>query len=207
LYDVGKAVAVALVLYAAIRAAIAAARRASLRDSRAPISDARARQGFAAGLCLGVAAALVVSVLGITTIALVPHAAASIQWTLPSDAFDPGSGHPLTPDYVLDFEVSFSQAAAGYLLVLIFFPLLGAGLGAWGGLFAAGNSGPTPGGGGGGGEPWDPDPDPGPPDGGRSLLPEHDLPLDLDFPDWDELEEFPELDMSAPDRLPAGLPG
>jgi hypothetical protein len=207
LYDVGKAVAVALVLYAAIRAAIAAARRASRRDSKAPISEARARQGFAAGLCIGVAAALVVSVLGITTIALVPHAAASIQWTLPNHVFDPGRGRPLTPDYVLDFEVSFSQAAAGYLLVLIFFPVLGAGLGAWGGLFAAGNSGPTPGGGGGGGRPWDPDPEPGPPDGGRSLLPEYDPALDLAFPDWDELEEFPELDQSVPDRLPAGLPG
>jgi len=209
LYDLGKAVAVLLVLYAAIRAAIAAARRISRHDdSTVPVADARARQGFAAGLCLGVAAALVVSVLGITTIAVMPRAAGSIQWTLPLHAFDPGRGHPLTPGYVTGFEVSFSQAAAGYLLVLIFFPLLGAGLGAWGGLFAAGNSGPKPGGGGGGGGPDDPAPEPGPPDGGRSLLPERGLTLDLGFPDWDELEEFPELlDPSAPDRLPAGLPG
>jgi hypothetical protein len=207
LYGVGKAAAVLLVLYAAIRAAIAAARRTSHRDSKVPISDARARQGFAAGLCLGVAAALLVSVLGITTIALVPHAAGSIQWTLPGHIFDPGRGRPLTPDYVTDFEVSFSQAAAGYLLVLIFFPVLGAGLGAWGGLFAAGNPGQLPGGGGGGGGPRDPNPEPGPPDGGLSLLPEPDLAFDLAFPDWDELEEFPELDPSAPDRLPAGQPG
>jgi len=206
-YAVSKVAAVVLVLYAAIRAAIAAARRTSRPDSKLPISDARARQGFAAGLCLGVAAALVVSVLGITTIALVPHAAGSIQWTLPDHAFDPGSGYPRTPGYVTDFEVSFSQAAAGYLLVLIFFPVLGAGLGAWGGLFAAGSSGQTPGGGGGGGGPHNPDPEPGPPAGGRSLLPARDLTVDLDFPDWDELEEFPELDTSAPDRLPAGLPG
>src|SRR5215472_1554719 len=136
LYNVGKVVAVLLVLYAAIRAAIAAARRTSRRDSRMPISDARARQGFAAGLCIGIAAALLVSVLGITTIALVPHAADSLQWTLPGHIFDPGRGRPLTPDFVTDFEVSFSDAAAGYLLVLIFFPILGAGLGAWGGLFA-----------------------------------------------------------------------
>jgi hypothetical protein len=206
LYGLGKVTAVLLVLYAAIRAAIAAARRTSRRDSRLPISDARARQGFAAGLCIGVAAALLVSVLGITTIALVPHAAGSFQWTLPGHIFDPGRGRPLTPDYVTDFEVSFSQAAAGYLLVLIFFPVLGAGLGAWGGLFAAGDSGQLPGGGGGGGGPQDPGPKPGPPDGGRSLLPERDLPLDLAFPEWDELEEFPELDPSAPDRLSAGLP-
>jgi hypothetical protein len=209
LYDFGKAAAVVLVLYAAIRAAIAAARRTSRRDSKLPITDARARQGFAAGLCLGVAAALVVSVLGITTIAFVPHAARVMQWTLPGGIFEPGRGRPLTPDSVTDFEVSFSQAAAGYLLVLIFFPVLGAGLGAWGGLFAAGNSGQTPGGGGGGGGPKDPGPEPGSPDGGRSLLPERDTALDLDgaaFPDWDELEEFPELDSSAPDRVPAALP-
>jgi hypothetical protein len=208
LYDLGKAAAVLLVLYAAIRAAIAAAQRISRHDdSNVPIADARARQGFAAGLCLGVAAALVVSVLGITTIALVPHAAGSIQWTLPRHAFDPGSGRALTPDYVTYFEVSFSQAGAGYLLVLIFFPVLGAGLGAWGGLFAAGDSGPRPGGGGGGGGPDGPAPEPGPPDGGLSLLPERDLALDLPFPDWDELEEFPELGDPSPDRVPAGLPG
>jgi hypothetical protein len=210
LYDLGKAAAVAFVLYAAIRAAIAAARRTSRRDSTLPITDARAQQGFAAGLCLGVAAALLVSVLGITTIALVPHAAGSIQWTLPGRIFDPGSGRPLTPDSVTDFEVSVSHAAAGYLLVLIFFPVLGAGLGAWGGLFASGNSGQLPGGGGGGGGPKDPAPDPGSPDGGLSLLPEPDIALDFDgvgLPDWDELEEFPELDPSAPDRVPVGLPG
>jgi hypothetical protein len=210
LYDLGKAAAVLLVLYAAIRAAIAAARRTSRRDSKLPITDARARQGFAAGLCIGVAAALVVSVLGITTIALVPHAAGSIQWTLPGRLFDPSHGRPLTPSYVTDFEVSFSQAAAGYVLVLIFFPVLGAGLGAWGGLFASGNSGHMPGGGGGGGGPEDPGPEPGSPDGGRSALPEPDIALDFDnvgFPDWDELEEFPELERSAPDRVPAGLPG
>ncbi|HEY2077238.1 MAG TPA: hypothetical protein VGH53_12980 [Streptosporangiaceae bacterium] len=208
LYDLGIAAAVLLVLYAAIRAAIAAARRTSRRDSKMPISDARARQGFAAGLCIGIAAALLVSVLGITTIALVPRAAGSIQWTLPNHVFDPGRGRPHTPDYVTDFEVSFSQAAAGYLLVLILFPVLGAGLGAWGGLFAAGDSGQLPGGGGGGGRgPQDPDPEPGPPGGGRSLLPGRDPAFDLAFPDWDELEEFPELGFSGPDRVPAGLPG
>jgi hypothetical protein len=206
LYDLGKAAAVLLVLYAAIRAAIAAARRTQRHDdSKVPIAEARARQGFAAGLCIGIAAALLVSVLGITMIALVPGVRESIQWTLPRHIFDPGSGRPLTPDYVTYFEVSFSQAGAGYLLVLIFFPLLGAGLGAWGGLFAAGDSGPTPGGGWGGGGPDDPDPGPGSPDGGRSLLPERDVALDRAFPAWDELEEFPEL--LDPSALPAGLPG
>jgi hypothetical protein len=105
--------------------------------------------------------------------------------------------------------VGFSRAAAGYLLVLIIFPLLGAGLGAWGGLFAAGNPGRRPGGGGdGGGGGHDPDPEPMPPGGGRgggaldgpapALL---DLDGLLDVPSWNELEEFPELD--RPERVPA----
>lgn len=207
LYDVGRVAAVLLVLYAAIRAAIAAARRTSRRDSELPLTDARARQGVAAGVCVGVAAALLVSLLGITTIAFVPHAADSFQWTLPGGLLDPGRGRALTPDYVADFEVSFSQAAAGHLLVLIIFPVFGAGLGAWGGLFAAGDSGHTPGGGGGGGGPEDPDQGPVPPDGGRSLVPEPQRPVDLDgldFPVWDELEEFPEL--HPPERVPAGRP-
>ena len=207
LYNLGKVAGVALVIYASVKAAMAAARRTSRRDSQLPITDARARQGFAAGLCLGAAAALLVTVLGVTTIALVPHVARSLQWTLPDGLLQPGRGRTLTPDFVLDFDVSFSQAAAGYLLVLIVFPLIGAGIGAWGGLFAAGNSGQTPGGGGGGGGPEDPGPEPPPPDGGRSLHPELDQAFDLDsldVPAWDELEEFPEL--APPERVPAGVP-
>ena len=208
LYDLGKIAVVLLVLYIAIRASIAAARRTSRRDSPLALTDARVRQGLAAGVCVGVAAALVVSVLGITTIALVPHAAGSIQWTLPDRLLQPGRGHSLAPEFVTDFQVSFSQAAAGFLLVLISFPLVGAGLGAWGGVFAAGRSGHAPGGGGGGGGPRDPGPEqPGPPGGGRSLFPAADWALDLDdlrFPAWDELAEFPELAAGQPERVPAG---
>jgi hypothetical protein len=209
LCDVAKAAAVLLVIYAAIKATIVAAQRASRRDGQRSAADVSARQGFAAGLCIGVAAALVVSVLGITTIAIVPHLRGSIQWTLPDRVFYPSSGRPLTPDSVSHFEVSFTRAAAGYLLVLIFFPLLGAGLGAWGGLFAAGDSGYRPGGGGGGGGSDDPGPEPEPPGGGRSRLPDPDLAFDLDnfaFPAWDDLEEFPELAPAAPERVPAGVP-
>jgi Na+-translocating ferredoxin:NAD+ oxidoreductase RnfA subunit len=208
LYGLARILAVLLVLYAAVRAAIAAARRAKRWDSQQPLRDIRAQQGFAAGLCVGIAAALLVSVLGISTIALVPHAAASIQWTLPDKLLTPGRGESLAPYSVSLFEVSFSRAGAGYLLVLIIFPLLGAGLGAWGGLFAEGDSGHRPGGGGGGGGPDDPDPGPMPPGGGRDMLDEPDLSLlDLDgwAGQWDDLAEFPELDAS-PDRVPAGVP-
>ncbi len=208
LYGLAKIAAIVLVLYAAVRAAIAAARRTARRDGALPLTEVRARQGLAAGLCVGIAAALLVSVLGITTIALLPHLRGSIQWTLPGDLLAPARGQTLTPDAISDFEASFSQAAAGYLLVLIVFPVLGAGLGAWGGLFAAGNSGYTPGGGGGGGGggPDDPDPEPVPPGGGLGLVDvPGPAPLDLG---WDALEEFPELAAPdrAPEREPAGVP-
>jgi hypothetical protein len=209
LYGLAKFIAVFLVLYAAVKAAMAAARRAARRDSQRAVAYTGAQQGFAAGLCVGIAAALLVSVLGITTIALAPHTAPSIQWTLPGKLFAPGRGASLAPDSVSVFEMSFSKAAAGYVLVLIIFPLLGAGLGAWGGLFAEGDSPHRPGGGGGGGGPEDPDPEPMPPGGGRDLLAEPDLSLlDLDgqFGHWDDLAEFPELDPAPPERIPAGVP-
>jgi hypothetical protein len=203
-----KIFAVLLLLFAAVRAAIAAARHSIRREGQRPRINALAQQGFAAGICVGISAALLVSVLGITTIALAPHTAASIQWTLPDKVFAPGRGASLAPNAVSVFEEAFSRAAAGYVLVLIIFPLLGAGLGAWGGLFAEGDTGHRPGGGGGGGGPDDPGSGPTPP-GGLRMPDESGLPL-LDLEgwarDWDELSEFPELDQESPDRVPAGVP-
>lgn len=209
LFGLAKIITVFLVLYAAIKAAIIAARHSSRRDNQRPRINALAQQGFAAGICVGISAALVVSVLGISTIALAPHIAASMQWTLPDRIFSPGRGTSLAPGAVSVFEESFSQAAAGYVLVLIVFPLLGAGLGAWGGLFAEGDTGHRPGGGGGGGGPEDPGSGPTPPGGLRALPDEQGLST-RDLEDWaggwDELAEFPELDQESPDRVPAGVP-
>jgi hypothetical protein len=209
LVGLGKFLAVLLLLFAAVRAAIAAARHSSRREAQRPRINALAQQGFAAGICVGIAAALLVSILGICTIALAPHTAASIQFTLPDKLLTPGRGTSLAPNAVSVFEVSFSQAAAGYVLVLIIFPLLGAGLGAWGGLFAEGDTGYRPGGGGGGGGPEDPGSGPTPPGGMRDTPDEPGLSL-LDLEDlaggWDELAEFPELDPQSPERVPAGVP-
>ncbi len=166
LYGMAKIAAVILVLLAAVRAAAAAARRCARREGNLPLTEVRARQGVAAGVCVGVAAALLVSVLGLATIVLLPHTANSIQWTLPGDVLTPARGTSMAPGFVSAFEMSFSRAAAGYLLVLLVFPVVGAGLGAWGGLFAAGSSGHGGGGGGGGGN--GPDPEPAPPGGGRA---------------------------------------
>jgi len=195
LVELGRVIALPLAAGVAITAAVRAARKISRRENQHGRADVRARQGCAAGLCAGAAAALLVSVLGMSTIALVPHAASGLQWTLPGGHLPSGSAYT--------FEVSFTEAAAGYLLVLIIFPVLGAGLGAWGGLFAADNPGAQPGGDGGGGGGRGPEgPDVPTPPGGR------ELPQDVEpslCGDWDELTEFPEL---AGDRelVPAGRP-
>jgi hypothetical protein len=164
--------AIPVVLGGGVVAGLVAARRTSRADSALPLADVRARQGVAAGLCAGAMAALLVSVAGITAAALRPH---PIAHSLPGLAV--GSHVPVS---VLAFETSLGNSAAGCLLVLIFYPVLGAGLGAWGGLLAAGQPGHQPGTGrGGGGGSRGPVPS-SPPPGGRRL---------------------------SEDRQPAGLPG
>jgi len=157
--DAARLLAVPLVVGAAIAAGVVAARRTSGRGSRLPLADSRARQGVAAGLCAGAGAALLVSVLGLGTTALLPREVGRFQWVLPN--------WHVQPAIVFRFELGFSHSAAGYLLVFIACPLLGAGLGAWGGLFAAGQPGRRPRGGGGGGGPDGPPPVPPPPAWGR----------------------------------------
>ncbi len=205
LYEVGKVLAIPMVLAAAVAASMAAARRVSSRAGGLSVRDLRARQGLAAGACVGLAAAVVVSVLGIATIAVLPHAATGLQWTLPGQHALPGS--------VYDFEVGMTEAGAGFLLVLIIFPVVGAGLGAWAGMFA-GDNGLRPDGGGGGGGRHGPDPKPSRPDGGRRVAPPRDLaPADLarllGQPDWRIIagpaQPAPEH-MPEPERVPVGVP-
>jgi hypothetical protein len=182
--------AIPVVLGGGVAAGLVAARRTSRTGSALPLADVRARQGVAAGLCAGAVAALLVSVAGVTAAALRPHLMAQ---SLPGLAV--GSHAPVS---VLAFETSLSDSAAGCLLALIFYPLLGAGLGAWGGLLAAGQPGHQPGTGrgGGGGYPG-PVPSP-PPPGGRRLsedrqparLPGY-LPPDLDDAALDRREKVP----------------
>ena len=165
-YSAARVLAVLLAFTVVVAAGLAAARRTS-RHSLLPLADARARQGVAAGLCAGATAALVATILGLATIALVPHELTHLQWAL--------SGPHVAPSPVYAFEASLSDTAAGHLLVLICFPVLAAGLGAWGGLYGAGRPGQLPGGGG-GGEPA-PAPAPAPPGGGRHLDDDHQLSI------------------------------
>lgn len=207
LYLVGKVLAVPLVLGATVAASMAAARRASSRAGGLALRDVRARQGFAAGACVGFAAALVVSLLGIATIALLPHAAAGLQWTLP--------GQNAPPDSVYHFEVGITEAGAGFLLVLLIFPVVGAGLGAWAGLFA-GDTGLRPDGGGGGGGPHGPGPEPKTPNGGRHATPppvleRAELARMLGQADWRVIagpadRPAPPEHVPTPERVPAGVP-
>jgi hypothetical protein len=169
-YDAARVLSMLAMMGATLAAGMAAARRTSGRGSRLPVADARARQGFAAGLCAGTAAALLAALLGLCTIALLPQEANRLAWTRPYRYTIPASPqwtHPYRtalPDGVYQFEVGASDSAGGFLSVLVLYPLFGAGLGAWGGLYAAGGSRRRPGGGGGGGE--GPDPVPPPPDDG-----------------------------------------
>ena len=149
-YDAARVLGLLLVLGITIAAGIAAARRTPVRGSRLPSADAKARHGVAAGLCAGAIAALVVSVLGISTVALLPHEANQLTWTLPYRYTEPNryteprspawllQYRHAAPDAIYQFEVGVSDSAAGYLVVLVLFPVLGAGLGAWGGLYGAG---------------------------------------------------------------------
>ena len=197
LYELAKVLAVPLVLAAAIAAAMAAARRASSRKSGLTVRDNRARQGLAAGACVGFTAALVVSLLGVVTIELAPHLAMGLQWTLPGRAAE-------APGSVYDFEVAMTEAGAGYLLVLLIFPVVGAGLGAWAGLFTADGGLRPDGGGGGGGGPDKRGPEPVPPGGGRHVA----APPELAPADLARLLALPDWRIIAPERerVPAGAP-
>jgi hypothetical protein len=175
-YDVARVLALLLALGATIAAGIVAARRTPVRGSQ--LAHARARHGVAAGLCAGIVAALLVPLFGLSTVALLPQEANRLTWTLPYRYTGPNIPASLwqyrhalatqyrdaTPSTVYEFDVGVTDSAAGYLVVLVLFPVLGAGLGAWGGLYGAGQPRPRPGGGGGGGGSEGPAPVPPPPD-------------------------------------------
>jgi len=160
-YGTARVLAVLAVVAVGVAAGMMAARRAPRRGGKLSQADIRARQGVATGLCAGGAAALVVCVLDIGTVALVPDALGRLRWAL--------SGPHLAPTGVYAFGISLTNTAAGHLVVLVVFPVLGAGLGAWGGLGAAGRPGQLPGDGGGGGGDGPPAPPPPAPGGGQQV--------------------------------------
>ena len=233
LYRAGQALAILLALATGIAAGVLTARR-TRRGDRAgsgsrqlPLAETRARQGLAAGLCAGMTAALVACVLHTGTIALLPHQVQPLHWvfntadqahrpvTIKSLAEAPDRPQiSFTANGLVDFEMSIADTAAGYLLVLVFFPLFGAGLGAWGALSTAGRPRPGNGGGGGGGGGGEPEPAAPPPDGGRRQDEDH-RPAILrgylkELPAGSGLATAPGDERQAPDRpgqIPVGITG
>ena len=196
-YEIARVLAVPLVVAVAVLAGMKAARRSGRPSRRRSKVDIPARQGLIAGACTGVAAAMIVSILGMATIALVPQDARNLEWTLPGQHLQPGT--------LYAFEVSVSQAAVGFLLVLLIFPLIGAGLGAWGGLYGEQRRNP-PGGGGGGRGPRGKDPIIPPPPGGKKLDPKPDIGRLLSLPEWDPRarpvgDPLPQREERSPARL------
>ena len=130
LYDAALAVGALLALSAPVVTGLMAARRAG---------GSRARHGAIAGLCTGVAAALVVAVLSTATIALLPHDAGLRNWA----AGHIGHWTPVVGQVTsivgprLGYVAGNSAFAAGYLVVLLLAPVAGCGVGAWAGRAAA----------------------------------------------------------------------
>lgn len=164
LYRTGQVIAVPLAFGMVIAAALRAARRTVARRRPLPLADTRARQGFAAGLSAGAAAALIACLLHTGTIALLPHHVKPLAWVFSSTQLAHRAGYPTFLD---QFEMGIADTLAGYLIMLVACPVLGAGLGAWAGLFASGRPGQQPGNGGGGGGGDEPEPVPSPGGSGR----------------------------------------
>jgi hypothetical protein len=142
LYDAAVVLGVLLTLCAPVTAGLAATRRAG----RARPAGSRARQGAIAGLCTGVAAALVVAVLSTATIALLPYDTGLRSWAFGHiGQWTPmiGQWTPITgPSNYLGYVAGNSAFAAGYLIVLLLSPLFGCAFGAWAGR-ASGRHGPA----------------------------------------------------------------
>src|SRR5215470_6159504 len=140
-------------LAAGYLAAFLAARRCRGPGGTTPPGDGWIRQSTVAGLLTTLVGALLVTLAGTGTIALMPRAGWLMHWLYPGQHVAAAIAH--------GHELAASGAATG--LLLLAFPFAGLGAGAWGGMCTA----ETPGGPGSGGGPPGPGPSPDPPDGGR----------------------------------------
>jgi hypothetical protein len=149
-----------LLLGAPVVAGVMAGRHYCGPGSPQQLANAKIRQGALAGFLATGVGALIVTVLGTGTVALMPRAAWLRHWLYP--------GQHLLAAVASSRELAASSSAQTYGLIMVAFPVIGLGLSvfsglcAWGGS-ATGESGPRRGG---GGRPG-PEPVPDPPDGGR----------------------------------------
>ncbi len=127
-----------------------------------PFTKTKIAQGIVAGLLANLSGALIVTVLGTGTIALMLRA----TWLRP--LFD--HGHHLNAVVVYSHEIDAVTNATPYLFMCLGFPLIGlfmsmmVGAGVWGSTSATGQGGPPRGGG-----PGQPDPAPGQPGSGQRV--------------------------------------
>jgi hypothetical protein len=162
-YDAALAAGALLALAAPAAASAAAARHLRRRE---PGTDA-APSGVAAGAVTGAVAALLTATTSTWMIAQLPGHPGLLRWAAGHVGYYSIGG--ASPRGLPGFAAGYSSYAAGYLIVLLLFPLLGSALAAWPALLAAGRRPPGPGRPGGGRA--DPPPPPAPPGAGRSHQP------------------------------------
>ena len=137
LYDAAIVASLLAGAGAPVLAAALAVRRLN-RSGRLTSPASGSGQGVLAGLCAGGCAALVVSVLSTSTIALLPHDAGLRDWSIRHiGQWAELTGHwtpILNAGSHAGYVAGNSAFAAGYLFVLLFGPVIGAALGGWGGL-------------------------------------------------------------------------
>jgi hypothetical protein len=124
-------------------------------------SEARMRQGVAAGLVAGLTGAMLAVLLGTATVALLPHDSQLLGWLYPH----------LSRAATLPAEQGAGGNAASYLLLLLAVPFAGLGAGSIGALIATPDRAQPPGGGGPYGD--DPPTVSPPPDGGTDRSPDN----------------------------------
>jgi hypothetical protein len=117
-----------LLLGAPVVAAVIAVRRYRGAGSTQELVTARRRQGIVAGLLATGAGALIVTVLGTATLALMPRAAWLRHWLFP--------GQHLLAAATRSHELGTSNSVGGYGLILIAFPVIGLALGSLSALAA-----------------------------------------------------------------------
>jgi hypothetical protein len=162
-YDAVLAAGAFLALAAPAAASAAAARHIRRRE---PATDA-APAGVAAGAVTGAVAGLLTATTSTWLIAQLPGHPGLLRWAAGHVGYYSIGGPP--PHGLPGYAAGYSSYAAGYLIVLLLFPLLGSGLAAWPALLAAGRRPPGPGRPGGGNP--DTPPPPAPPGAGRRHQP------------------------------------
>ena len=150
-----------LLLGGPVAAGVLAAQRHPGPADSGPFGQTKLAQGMVAGLLANLSGALIVTVLGMGTVALMLHA----TWL--RTLFD--HGHHLNAVVVYSHEIDAATNAQAYLIMCVVFPVIGLFMGMFGAAGtpdnspAAGPGGPPPGG------PGQPGPAPVQPDGGRRV--------------------------------------